>query len=330
MSTALPDEFDLIDAFLRPFGKRRDLAEQQREGVLVGPGDDCAQLEPTRGLILVATTDAVVEGVHFDLSLGAPGDAGHKALAVNLSDLAAAGARPRWFLCALGVPAVADAAATAARMAAGMAALARRHGIALAGGNVTQAAQWSITITALGEAKTPLSRRGGKAGDALVVCGELGSAALGLMELKRGKRAAMGRAQLRPAPLVEAGQAAVGLASAAIDVSDGLLADLAHLCAASGCGARVNCEALPESLSVRKASPDHALALTGGEDYALLFAVPQDLLKKLLAALADTGKKGAVIGALNGERGLSLFEHDHARPLPARLGWDHLAEGNGG
>ena len=162
----MPSEFELIDAFLAPFGGG--------EGV----GSDCAALSVRPGHQLVGTTDALVEGVHFDLRRFTPEDVGHKALAVNLSDLAAAGAKPRWFLCALGVPR--RGATLAPRMARGMAALARRSGCAIVGGNVTRSRDWSLTITALGEARRALTRWGARPGDALAVIGSLGDAAAGL------------------------------------------------------------------------------------------------------------------------------------------------------
>jgi thiamine-monophosphate kinase len=309
-------EFLVIDSFLRPFGKRRDAASSAAAGVIAGPGDDCAVLKRGAGF-LVATTDAIVERVHFDFRYAAPEDAGHKGLAVNLSDLAAAGAQPRWFLCALGVPRSSrDAPEIALRMARGMAPLARRHGVELAGGNVTSAEQWSITITALGESPRPLSRKGGKPGDALVVCGRLGAAAQGLRDLQGGRRTKFARAQLRPQPLVDEGRAAAGIASAAIDVSDGLLADLDHLCRASRCGARVDVDALP-------AAGGRELALTGGEDYALLFAVRPARVERLRAAVRT---RSAVIGSLTRGRRIELIEGGRPRPLPARLGWDHLGE----
>ena len=345
-------ETTLIEAFLRPF-------DGGGAGVRVGPGSDCAVVQPARGQRLVATTDAVVEGVHFDRRWFTPEDVGHKALAVNLSDLAAAGARPRWFLCALGVPPLEPGAGRyAARMARGMAALARAHGCAIVGGNVSAASEWSVTITALGEARRPLTRAGGRPGDALVVTGRLGDAAAALRLLRarallppagrdplrardeairttRQSAAARGtaresapapsrrsqRAQLRPTPLVEAGLAAAGLANAAIDVSDGLLRDLAHLCAQSGCGAAVECSALPVGPLALAAPDPLALALSGGEDYALLFAVRPRRLSALLRAIP-----GAVeVGRLRARPGLSLTERGAPRPLPARLGFDHLA-----
>jgi thiamine-monophosphate kinase len=321
--------------------------------VIAGPGDDCAVLLPRKGTKLVATTDALVEGVHFDLSFSRAEDAGHKALAANLSDLAAAGARPRWFLCALGVPRVPRSLwpvlmETARALGSGMAGLARAQRIALVGGNVTSGSGWSITITALGEARAPLSRRGARPGDALVVAGALGAAALGL-RLLRGDPAVRGapgeahslaagavraaiRAQLRPRPLVAAGLAAAPLAAASIDVSDGLLRDLSHLLRASRCGAQVDCAKLPRPPSVRKAEANlaraggfrYTLSLAGGEDYALLFAVREAKLHPLLAALRMAGVAARTIGRCVAGSGVALRDGKQELPLPERTGWDHL------
>jgi len=306
-------ELDLIDAFLAPFGLDRSSASAP--GVVSGPGDDCAVVRPSRGLSLVLKTDAVVEGVHFTMPPFSPEDVGHKALAVNLSDLAAAGARPRWFLCALGVPKTRFAIATAARMARGMARLARRTGCVLVGGNVTRAPGWTLTLFVAGEAKHPRGRTGARPGDAIVVVGKLGAAARGLTDLPRGKRTAAARAQLRPEPLVDAGLTAGSLPSAAIDVSDGLLRDLGHLCASSGCGAEVEVEALPVA---RGASLDDALS--GGEDYALLFAVPRNRERPFLARLPSARR----IGRFTAGHGIRLLQAGLPRRLPPRLGFDHL------
>lgn len=292
-------EFELIDAFLGPFGGG------------LGVGSDCAAVRVRRGFQLVATTDAVVEGVHFDLRRFAPEDAGWKALAVNLSDLAAAGAQPRWFLCALGVPRTSRAAQIAGRMARGMAPLARKFGCALVGGNVTRAAQWSLTITALGEARRPLARTGARPGDALVVVGVLGDAAAGL---KRFPSAAGTRAQRRPAPLVREGLRAARVARASIDVSDGFLQDLGHLCRASGVGAVVECSRLPLGKAARAAPDGMELALSGGEDYALLLAVP---------ARRPPGF-GRVVGRFTRSKEIVLTELGLPRPLPRHAGFDHL------
>ncbi|MFL5309766.1 MAG: thiamine-phosphate kinase [Myxococcales bacterium] len=323
------NELRLIDAFLAPFGLTRD-ARAAGRGVLSGPGDDCAVVRPSSGRKLVLKVDELVEGVHFDWRWFAPEDVGHKALAAALSDLAAAGARPRWFLCALGVRPAADAQRIARGTARGMAALARRHGCALVGGNVTRGNAWSASITALGEADRPRGRGGALPGDALVVVGDLGMAALGLRLLQRGRqksgavaRSAARHAQLRPEPLVRAGLAAGALPSAAVDVSDGFLRDLGHVCDASGCGAEVDLDSLPLDRAVRNAGID--LALSGGEDYALLFAVRPRNMARLLTRLRRVGARAARVGHFVRGRGIRLLERGKPRPLPDRLGWDHLA-----
>lgn len=301
-------EFDLIDAFLEPFPRG--------SGVRIGPGSDCAAVSVKKGMQLVATTDAVVEGVHFDLRRFSPEDVGWKALAVNLSDLAAAGARPRWFLCALGIPRGGRAVQIARRIARGMAPLARRFSCALIGGNVTGASQWSLTITALGEARRPLSRKGARPGDVLVVAGALGDAAAGLRSYPSPVAA---RAQRRPSPLIREGLRAAGHASAAIDVSDGFLQDLGHLCEESGVGAVVECSALPLGKAARALPDGMELALGGGEDYALLLAVPRRKLSALRGRL-----RFAEVGRVIHGRSIHLTELGQPRPLPRRMGFDHL------
>lgn len=300
----MPSESEFIAAFLAPFGGG--------EGV----GSDCAAVRVGRGLKLVATTDAIVQDVHFTLPGFSPEDVGWKALAVNLSDLAAAGARPRWFLCALGVPKSPRALQLAARMAKGMAGLARRFGCALVGGNVSRSKDWSLTITALGEARRPLMRTGARPGDALVVVGKLGDAAAGL----RGSRGGLS-AQRRPLPLVAEGVAAARFASASIDVSDGFLRDLGHLCAQSRCGAVVELSDLPVGRAARSRRDGLELALTGGEDYALLYAVPQRNLEALRRAVAC-----AVVGRISRERRICLLQDGVAWRSPATTGFDHLSE----
>ena len=300
----MPSESEFIAAFLAPFGGG------------VGVGSDCAAVRVGRGLKLVATTDAIVQDVHFTLPGFSPEDVGWKALAVNLSDLAAAGARPRWFLCALGVPKSPRALQLAARMAKGMAGLARRFGCALVGGNVSRSRDWSLTITALGEARRPLMRTGARPGDALVVVGKLGDAAAGL----RGSRGGLS-AQRRPLPLVAEGVAAARFASASIDVSDGFLRDLGHLCAQSRCGAVVELSDLPVGRAARSRTDGLELALTGGEDYALLYAVPQRNLEALRRAVAC-----AVVGRISRERRICLLQDGVAWRSPATTGFDHLSE----
>jgi thiamine-monophosphate kinase len=302
-------EFDLIRRFVRA-------APRGGAGVVLGIGDDAAVLRPPRGEDLVLTVDAVVEGVHFDRRF-APGDVGWKALAVNLSDLAAMGARPLWALCALAVPRGADAAVLA-RVGRGLARCARAHGVALAGGNVTRARELSLTVTAVGSAPpgAALTRAGASPGDVVLVSGTLGEAARGLGPRPRPCCA---RRQRRPEPRVALGLALRGVASACLDVSDGLLQDLGHLCRASRVGAEVRLSRLP----VRHATPEEAAV--GGEDYELLFTVSPRRLPRALAAAAAAGVPVAEIGAIRAGRGVRAMGGDGAPFLPPRRGHDHLA-----
>lgn len=310
-------EFALIDRFTRAL----PLAG---EGVLVGVGDDAAVLRPPPGEDLVATVDAVVEGVHFDARF-APADVGWKALAVNLSDLAAMGARPLWALVALALPRGTPAARIAG-IARGLAACARRHHLAVAGGNVSRASELSLTVTVVGAVETgaALTRAGASAGDLLAVSGTLGDAALGLLQ---GAPAALARRQRRPVPRLALGAALAGVASAAIDLSDGLVQDLGHLCDASGTGALLDAAALPRSAAYRRAvagrADPYAPALGGGEDYELLVAIPPARLAEALAEARATRTPLAVIGRLVRGRGVRVLDPE-GRDLPLPAGHDHL------
>ncbi|MCC6332663.1 MAG: thiamine-phosphate kinase [Myxococcales bacterium] len=265
------NEFQLIDAFVAAF---------HPPPPPLGPGDDCAVLPPARALTCV-TTDALVEGVHFTRRTFSFEDIGHKALAVNLSDLAAMGARPRWALCALGLPDGVNATELRA-VAKGMAALAKVHGVELLGGNVTRAQQLSLTLTLGGvvpPGRQPLLRSGARPGDVLYTSGFLGdaAAALHLASHRRPVPRALALAQRRPSPHLAWGLAAAPFASSAVDVSDGLVQDLGHVCAASSAGAELERVALPLSPTLREAVPPpvaQRLALSGGEDYVLLVSVP--------------------------------------------------------
>lgn len=299
------DEFGLIDTFVSQF----EVPPSPR-----GPGDDCAVL-PSQGPSCV-TTDAVVEGVHFTRRAFTYDDVGHKALAVNLSDLAAMGAKPAWFTVALGVPDDVTAG-DLKKLGRGMSALAALHGATLVGGNVTRALQLSVTVTIAGLLDgPPMLRSGGKAGDALYVSGPLGDAAAGLVHPK-----ALGRAQRRPQPHVAFGRLARLHASAAIDVSDGLAQDLGHLCRASGVGAELSAAALPLSDALLRAvgSRQAALpfALTGGEDYVLLVAVSQPA--RFEASMARAGFAVHRVGTLTAGSGVHV---DGVR-LRGRLGFTH-------
>jgi thiamine-monophosphate kinase len=293
----------------------------------VGPGDDCAVLHTTSPFCI--TTDAVVEGVHFRRGDGPLEDLGHKALAVNLSDVAAMGARPRWFLCAIAAPSLTLAEVRA--LGRGMAQLAKRFSVALVGGNVTRARELSLTLTCVGTtAGRPLLRSGGRPGDTLYVSGTLGGASLGLRALRmRGHRfRGACRRQRRPEPRVALGLLSGKYASAAIDVSDGLLADLGHLLRASSVGAHLLASRIPVDVEVRRAFGASARALTtalvGGEDYELLLAVPGDRTSAFERACARAGETVHAIGHLVRDPGLSLLDgKGRLMRLPA-AGFDHF------
>jgi thiamine-monophosphate kinase len=315
-------EFELIARITRVLPLRG-------EGVRVGPGDDAAVLAPPPGEELVATADAVVEGVHFDGRF-TPEDVGWKALAVNLSDLAAMGARPLWALVCLALPA--DRTRDALGIARGIGACARAHRIAIAGGNVTRAREVSVTITAVGavpEGRAVL-REGARPGDLVAVTGTLGDAALGRLD---GAPAALARRQRRPVPRLRAGRALAGVVRAGIDVSDGLVQDLGHLCRASGVGARIGTAELPLSDAYRRRSPrgrDHYLpALSGGDDYELVLAVAPSLLPAARAAAAKARTPLAVIGRFVRGKGVRVVGPSGEAVRLATGGHDHLAPRRG-
>jgi thiamine-monophosphate kinase len=286
-------------------------------------GDDAAILRPPRGERLVATTDAVFEGVHFDGRFSAA-DVGWKALAVNLSDLAAMGARPLWALVALALPRDTDPARVAG-VARGLGACARLHGVTVVGGNVTRARQLSLTVTVVGGATHPLRRDGARPGDAVMLSGTVGDAALGL---RPRASAALARRQRRPTPRLALGRALHGIATAAIDVSDGLVQDLGHLCEASKVGASVRLEELPLSAAYRRATRRDAdpwgPALSGGEDYELCATVPPRKVRSALDAAARAGTPLAVVGTILPGSGVQVVEC-HGGLHAVRRGHDHLA-----
>lgn len=290
------DEFELIRRYFTQLTEPRD-------DVALGIGDDAALLRPPRGHEVVVTTDTLVAGRHFPDDTD-PQAIGWKALAVNLSDLAAMGAAPRWFTLALTLR-MADPDWLAG-FAAGLGALAREAGVALVGGDTTQGAL-SITITAMGTvpAGKAVRRSGAKPGDAICVTGTLGDAALALRLGQAEGRGEARSANLeklslrlnRPAPRVAVGKALRGLAHAAIDLSDGLAGDLSHILEASEVGAEVRANKLPMSPAFKALSePDARLALqvSGGDDYELCVCLPPaevaTLRKKLDVPLTEIGR----------------------------------------
>ncbi len=291
-------ETGLIERFFRGCGA-------QRADVALGIGDDAALMSVPAGCELVATTDTLVAGVHFPHG-SPPVSIGHRALAVNLSDIAAMGARPAWALLALTLPQADESWLT--EFAAGLGGLAREHRVALVGGDTTQG-PLCITVQLLGvvEAGTALRRSGGHAGDALFVSGTPGDAAAGLaleqsrLEVPPELREYLRERFLLPTPRVALGQRLRGFASACIDVSDGLLGDAGKLARASGIAAQLEFAALPVSAALQAAvgaERARVLALTGGDDYELCFAVPARHLARLAAELPQAAWGYTRIGTL--------------------------------
>jgi thiamine-monophosphate kinase len=295
------------------------------EGLVVGVGDDAAVLGAPLGEELVATADALVSGVHFDGRF-TPEDVGWKALAVNLSDLAAMGARPLWALVCLGVPR-GTPTAELVKVGRGLGACARRHGVAVAGGNVTRASELSVTVTVIGAVPEgrALLRAGARVGDVVAVTGTLGEAALGRLP---GAPRALALRQRRPTPRLEAGRALAAHARAAIDVSDGLVQDLGHLCRASRVGARIGVADLPLSDAYRRASAGLAdplaPALAGGEDYELVVAIPPALLPAARRAALRVHTPLTVIGRFVRGRGVRVVGPKGERVELPVAGHDHL------
>ncbi|MFL6694333.1 MAG: thiamine-phosphate kinase [Ramlibacter sp.] len=323
-------EFELIDRFFRraPGGR----------GVALGIGDDCALLAPAAGMQLAVSSDLLLEGRHFFADVD-PRRLGHKALAVNLSDLAACGARPLAFTLALALPQADET--WLAPFAAGLLALADAHGCTLVGGDTTRG-PLAICITVFGEvpAGQALLRSTAKAGDDLYVSGTLGDARLAL-EVLRGKVhvpetvLALARERLeQPSPRVALGQALRGIATSAIDLSDGLLGDVGHVLRQSGVGARIETAAVLDLFAARRTAAgdlqgaDQQLAwvLAGGDDYELAFTAPPDRRDEVAAAAAASGTPVARIGCIDAEAGLRLVDAEgRLVEAPLTRGFDHFA-----
>lgn len=318
-------EFELIERLVKRLGRPHR--------AILGPGDDCAILRPTRARQLL-TIDSVVEGVHFRLGWGTPEELGARTLSVNLSDIAAMGGVPTVAVINLAVRAGLGTAFFE-RMYKGLSEAALAAGVEVVGGNVTRARELAITIALLGEVRGAAMRRDtARPGDSIYVTGTLGDAAAGLKILSGRMRARgaardflVGRA-LRPAARLEAGRrlARIRPAPAAIDISDGLWQDLGHVLERSRAGAEIELAALPLSAAYRAVvGDDPALALGGGDDYELLFClrrnVPAPALGRRLGVSVTrigrvTSSRGATLIGASGSRG-------HRR-TPAIIGWDQL------
>jgi thiamine-monophosphate kinase len=317
-------EFELIERYFAAVGA-------QRPDVVLGVGDDAALLKVPPGHELVACTDTLVNGRHFPDGFDAT-DIGWRALAVNLSDLAAMGAEPAWATLALTLPALDEEWLDG--FVAGFAALATAHGVALVGGDTTRG-PLTITVQALGSvpAGRAIRRRGAHPGDLVYVTGWPGDAAAGLALLQGrlggagADRAALELKFRRPEPRVAFGAHLRGVASACIDVSDGLAGDLGRLVAASGVGAVVRAPELPLSRALFALAGEaraRDFALGGGDDYELLFTVPPAARAALAQLSAGAGAPAChCIGEIVSGRGVRVVGEKGDLALPR--GWDHFA-----
>jgi thiamine-monophosphate kinase len=298
-------------------------------GVEAGVGDDAAVLLPTPGHRLVVTTDVLVEGLDFTAELSEPEDWGWKAVAANLSDLAAMAAEARWLVLALTVP-EATPVPTLERVYAGVGEACRAYGVTLVGGDVSAGPALSLAVTALGEAERPVLRSGARPGDRLAVSGPLGAAAAGLALLRSadpaaaellGRFPALAAAHRRPQPALAMGVAlARAGATAMIDVSDGLAGDALHLAESSGVGVEVHDATVPLAPGVAEAAAllgldPLALALGGGEDFVLAAALPRaaDLGGVLDCGRFTADRSQRVRVTRSGPQPLAGLSYDHFR-----------------
>ena len=323
-------------------------AVRRAPAVRVGIGDDCAVLEPAAGTLLLATTDLLIEDVHFRRRWATPTDIGWKSLAVNVSDIAAMGGRPRWGLIALACP-EAVTLDEAEAFYSGVQALATEHGVTIVGGDTSASpGGWIVNVTLLGEAvRAPILRSTARAGDVVAVTGSLGRSAAGLALLETVPAPAaitpdagadVTGAHLRPRPRTREGLwlSEAGGVTAMIDLSDGLAKDLGHLCEESGTGARVDLGRVPIEASVRavaRALDRDALAWAtgGGEDYELLLAAAPDAFDRLAGGLERaTGTKLTAIGRMTSSADGVHYLDAAGRAVPVRPGFEHFVTGPAG
>ena len=315
-------EFDLVARI-----RARADAGTRRKDVVLGIGDDAALLRPAPGHLLVVATDTLNEGVHFPAGTTAY-DIGWKALAVNLSDLAAMGATPTWCTLSLALheaqPAWLDA------FLDGFLALAAMHDVALVGGDTTRGSL-SISVTALGDVdpEAVLRRDAARAGDDLWVTGTLGDAAAALAQWRAGGAIEPDlRLRLdRPVPRVEAGRALARIAHACIDVSDGLFADVAHLCRASAVAAEIAVDALPASTRLRAMFTDETrrvLQMSGGDDYELCFTAAPSQRGEVTEAARSVGVPVTRVGTIAAGAGVTAVDARGRAWQPPRAGFDHF------
>lgn len=319
-------EFELI---------KRYFTEQaiKRKDVVLGIGDDCAVVSPTARHNIAITTDTLVAGVHFPLETSARA-IGHKSIAVNLSDLAAMGAEPTWISLAITLPEVEPK--WIEEFCQSVFELCEFYNVQLIGGDTTQG-PLSITVTAQGlvPVERHISRTGAKAGDWIYVTGEIGDAALALKHIFNEVNVApeyidsVRQSLDFPVPRILAGQALREYASAAIDLSDGLISDLGHICRASQVGANIVLDDLPISNALRDTvglEKAYEMALSGGDDYELLFTVSEDNKVGMETALANTNNTITCIGQINRSEKITTTLNSKTVPIHAKS-FEHFSSG---
>lgn len=330
-----PSEDDLVRLI------RTAAARPGAAGIRRSIGDDAAVLEPTPGTTLVATTDLLLEDVHFRRRWAEPADIGWKAMAVNVSDVAAMGATPRWALVALACPDSAGADEVEA-FYEGALALCDAHGVVIVGGDTSSStAGWSVSVTLLGEAVAPVLRSTARPGDLIAVTGGLGRAGAGLAILERGQApsgvppavlAEATDAHLRPKPRVTEGRwlAGAGGVTAMMDLSDGLATDLPRLVAESGAGATIDLVRLPVAPSARTIAvaleqDAMAWATGGGEDYELLVTCERSAFERLRTGLAAAaGTSLTAVGEIGGAGGVRWVDAA-GRDAVVTAGFEHFS-----
>lgn len=319
-------EFALIDKIRRVVGR-------SSRNVLVGIGDDAAVLKSPKGK-LVFTVDSLVEGIHFDLKYTTGPELGHKALAVNLSDIAAMGAQPCFAIVSLGLRQADRPLVTG--IYRGMRSLARKFGVDIVGGNLSRSPHLFVDVAVIGKTHRALTRSGARPGDIIAVTGTIGDSAAGLYTLKRwgkvGHFRRIAKTHLLPEPRVKEGlqfSKSQGVTSL-IDSSDGVVSELWHIAEASGVGALIDVERLPISSELRRLAKKIGKeatdwALYGGEDYELLATIRKSQFSKIQRKFSFYGWKLTAIGSvIKRSGGVKLRSLGASIALPPK-GWDHFA-----
>ncbi len=315
------NEFDFIKKYLNRNNSQQD--------VVLGIGDDAAIIRPQAGMDIHISSDMLVENRHF-LSDVDPADLAHKVLAVNLSDMAAMGATPRWALLSVALPELNEAWLD--RFCASFFQMADQYHLAIIGGDTTKGSSLTFNVTILGQ--TPqamaLKRSGARVGDDIWVSGQLGLAAAALyhvwgkLKLPEDLFSVCEQVRLRPTPRIALGQALLPVAHAAQDVSDGLGQDINHILSASGVGATVWLDALPTHSLLKNMDNGYLWALSGGDDYELVFTADKSARQTIQTLSEQLNLPLTRIGFVEQKQGLRLRDQDGRLIVPEKLGFDHF------